>query len=448
MKVWKRDGVFHRFQRAFSAFRFFQPPDDEDGGSNDNVGISAYKNYAEAVQKISAMRAGGFGKSVFNTVVRLRSAFTLGVGVEIQGVESDRNKDSREWVDEFLHANSLDSKGTEILKWIKEFEYEGKMLVKLFFDKNYVWRDDKKKGMVMAKFMTWGSYQYEVFADLNNYSKYKKVKWDKKTKNLPESQFVYRKNGGRIDDVNASDMVAWDIAPFCEALEKAQSDLRKNNAYYGKPIPDLKVDTIHDVEGMQEALDKGGAKDFKKRKFFVHIGTFDLKGPPLDAAESLLKETKELKQLITGFSGVPAHFIGMPELIKNRSVSDESSYDTIAALTSDGKHEVESGINETLFKAAALYALKTKIVIDIDWIWLAFTPMNSNQWKEIGSLITMRENGDISRQTLLERTPGIDPDEEIKRLKEEAETKEKGDYERSNKRAEEIEEKKQGDHYG
>jgi hypothetical protein len=389
-----------------------------------NVG-NDYKDYATAVAEISDKYNGKASWGCFQTgeIIDLRAAFIIGEGIKIVHTTKTRAEARAEldWANAFLEYNALDSEMAQELA--KEAEIEGKIGLELAWDKD-PWR--AFPGMVSVRFVSWTANKYTITADPKDYLWYKEMAWtptgsDKPVK-LSEPDFVYKKFGGRLNKPNDAQPKVMKCLTQIDRLDQALFDLRKINHLYSAPTPELECETAEHVRMMDEAFtatDKGG-QNWKMGKFIIHTGKFNIKGVDTSGVANLISEIELLVKMISGSTGIPIHFLGLLDLLRNRATGDNTR-ELIHAATSKERQIWEGAFNETLEKAMASYNLKTgqdkkSTKLDPTKIMAELPIITQEQWDRIRDVLIPAALGDIiSKEHVAGQIPGVDAEDEAEK---------------------------------
>lgn len=391
-----------------------------------NVG-NEYQDYATAVQAISEKYCGTAKWGILQTgaIIDLRAAFILGDGLKVSHTTDTKEEAARElqFAEDFLAYNGLDSEMAQEI--VKEAEIEGKAAIKIIYDE-----DEYREwpGMVTARFISWSSKKYEVVADANDYLWYKQLKWkpvgQEKEETLDEPVFVYKKFGGRLNDPNSAQPRIMKCLTQVDRLDKALYDLRRIDYLFASPTPDFEVE---DMATCQNLLDQIENLNWKIGKAIVHTGKFTLVGPPAEGVANLIAEIELNVKMVSGTTGVPIHYLGLLDLLKNRATGDNTRELVMAATTKERAIWI-GAFEELLTKAMEMYNVSsgegqkstrldpTRIKVDIPLI-------SQEHYDHIEKVyIPAAIAGIVSKEFVAEQIPGIDIEAEAKR-REEADAK-------------------------
>lgn len=138
-----------------------------------------------------------------------------------------------------------------------------------------------------------------------------------------------------------------------EDLDKALWDLRKINHYFASPTPYFKVENGKDVDNLYNFLKD---TNWKIGKLLVSNADFELKGYTGTSVDALFKEIETHAKIISGTTGVPVHYLGIPDLLSNRATA-ENLLEVLYSST-EKERKVWVGFYEELFDKAMLMANK------------------------------------------------------------------------------------------
>lgn len=397
-----------------------------------------YQDYDRAVDEISKKYNGTADWGVITTgaIIDLRAAFILGDGVSVTHTTDTEAEAERElkWVTDFFTYNGLDAEMAQEIA--KEAEIEGKVALRLSYDAEPVgvWQ-----GMVSVRYLSWLAKRYTIETANNDYLWYKTLSWRPKDGEtavvIPEEEFVYKKFGGRLSVPNEAQPKIMKCLTEIDRLDRALRDLREINHLFATPTPDFEVEDESQVRAIIERIE---TTNWKIGKAFVHTGKFDLKGPDMTGVETLIAEIELLVKMISGTTGIPIHFLGLLDLLKNRATGDNTR-ELINAATARERKIWCGAFKEMIEKAmelfnANVYAQKSQSVkLDPSRIRVDIPLITQEHWDRIERvLIPAANSGIISKDFVASQIPGVDPEQEAK-LREEAEAR---SFERAQKELE------------
>lgn len=387
-----------------------------------------YQTYGQAVKAINSKYNGTADYGVFYTgnIIDVRAAFTIPTGLDVIKKTEEECFREMSFVQEFMRFNELDMHVPQ--EWAKESEIEAKTCIVLVEDKDHEWEmqisETKKipvKGMIKIRFFPWTTYKYivETGADYSDFTKIRyKDKDGEEAPPIPAPKFTYRRFGGRVNRPNHPAMKIWKCITQIENLDKALRDWREINNIFAAPILGLKCEDKKDVAQAKEDTKNW---NMRIRKIFAYYGTLSYISPSIAGVDSLMKEIVSLAKIISGTTGVPVHFLGLPDLMSNRSTA-ENLMELIWASTVKEREVWNSAYNEVLFKAIDLYNnssnkyLNGKTPIRQDLIEIAIQNVTSEQWLRLEKVyLPLYQESAITLDYLLMQIPGLDIEDEKKR---------------------------------
>jgi len=385
-----------------------------------------YRDYTIAVQAISDKYNGKaeWGVLQVGTIVDLRAAFILGEGISVNYATDTKAEAEAElqWAKDFIEYNALDSEMAQELA--KESEIEGKVALRLFWDdlSDAPWRGHT--GMVSVRYLSWCSKHYKVIVDPQDYLSYQRLTWNATSTapagDVPEEEFVYRKFGGRIYDANDAQPKIMKCLTQIDRLDHALRDLREINHMFASQTPDFECETPQQAAQLLQFI---ADKNWKIGKAIAHVGKFSLVGPDTSGVANLLLEIEMNVKMISGTTGIPIHYLGLLDLLRNRATGDNTRELVMAATTRE--RSIWVGVyDELLDKAMTLYNLKSgegqkTTALDPEAIDVDIPLISQDHWSNIEKVLIPAALGDIiSKEYVASVIPGIDLDEEMARREE------------------------------
>lgn len=379
-----------------------------------------YRDYETGVKAIAEKYNGTaeWGCVQTGTIIDLRAAFILGEGIKVVHRTPTRAEaeDEIEWANDFLEYNALDAEMAQELA--KETEIEGKMALRLF------WEPDPFRGwegMPSVRFISWTAKRYKVETDPNDYLWYKALKWDatgtSPAGNVPEAEFVYKKFGGRMNEPNTAQPKILKCLTEIDRLDKALRDLREINHLFASPTPDFECATAQDAKALLSWLEN---TNWKFGKAIAHIGRFSMKGPDASGVANLIAEIETTTKMISGTTGVPIHYLGLLDLLRNRATGDNTRELVMAATTRERAIWV-GAFEELLEKAMAMFNAKTgreqkSTKLDFEKIGVEIPLISQDHWANLQNvLIPAFTAGIVSKEFVASQIPGVDIDDEAAR---------------------------------
>ncbi|MFW6124459.1 MAG: hypothetical protein ACOC5G_04490 [Acidobacteriota bacterium] len=416
---------------------------DEAGAYKSNE----YRTYRKAVSAINKKYNATDKWGCFQTgnIVDLRAAFIISMGINVSAKEKEADAEKElQWTKDFIDYNDLDK---EIVhEFAKEAELEGKILLKIDIEKTPQIEKYKPYDYQMAtvRFVSWLDKNYQIETEEDDYLNYKEVKWDAKGDSregkLPREQFVYKKFGGRISEPNMARSKVMKCLTQIDNLDKALRDWREIDHIFASPILYAECETEDEVKAILKQFDN---KNFKLKKFLAGTGklsylVFDIKG-----VEALEKEILTNTKMISGTTGISVQYLGLVELLKNRSTGDDQR-EMLASATIKERQTWEGAYEELITKAMNLFnekAYKQKSTkLNPELIKVSIPTVTKEHWEHLEKvLMPANMAGKISDEFFLEQIPGMNVEEELNRKKE----KEKSEMDRIMKENEDLKAEKE-----
>jgi hypothetical protein len=327
----------------------------------ESVGSTAtgnpYKTYDSAIAELGKKYEGtaDWGNYQARTIVDVRSAFIIGNGIQI--VEKDpttfkvnkqasgKHKKEMDFIQAFIAHNDLDEEGAQ--EYAKEAEIEGRILFKLIPNK------DKKQ--IDLRFLSYATNKYKVVSNADDYKVYESVEYKHPTTHedikIKKEDFVYKKFAGRTDKVNDIMPKTATILRQIEDLDKALKDLRQINNLFASPTPHFNCE---DEASAGDLYKKLNGINWKIGKLLVTAkAVFTLVSADASGVESIVKEITNLVKIISGVTGIPVHFLGLPDLMSNRSTSTDL-FEMIVASTNKERKTWIGTYEEVFVKALTM----------------------------------------------------------------------------------------------
>jgi hypothetical protein len=386
-----------------------------------------YREYMKTIIEIAKKYDGEAEWGVLQTgnIIDVRSAFIIGQGVAaIPTEKAFKESDEMKFIRDFFSYNNLDREMAQ--EFAKEAEIEGCFLAQL------VWNEDDQQ--VSIQFRSRVEKNYAVHHVVDDYSWYDSVAWTEKgsskEKILKEPEFVYARFGGRIHQPNKPIPKVGKCLTQVEALDKALRDWREINHLYVAPIPAIECADEKAAAAMNKAT---AGVNWKLRKMVVIAGKLVYVSPNLQGGnEALEKEIAANAKMISGTTGTPLHFLGMPEFMGQGRATADSLMELVTASTSKERMIWIGAYSEIIKKAMLLRnANKTTTPLDPSKYKVIIPYVTEAVWKRIAEVfLPAYLDGAISLQTFLMQIPGIDVDAELELQK----ARDAGALERFNKK--------------
>jgi hypothetical protein len=361
-----------------------------------------YTEYLTAVRELASKYEGTarWGVQEIRNIIDLRSAFIIGQGIRWTATNPEKYKRELEFINSFVEHNNLDEEIPQELA--KEAEIEGRILLRLIPNK------DKKN--IDIRFISYSVNNYKVETDPNDYQHYIGVKYTSGGTDvtLKEEEFIYKKFCGRMDKANDIMPKTAMVLRHCEDLDKALWDLRVLNNLFASPTPYVK---FQDMQSAKEMLEHMKNINWRIGKMLTGTGEFSLVSLSGTGSDSLVKEITNLAKIISGATGVPVHFLGLPDLMSNRAVSTDL-FEAINASTNKERH-VWVGFYEELFNKAFKMmntSEETKSGFALGEINVSILQMTEAKIKELSEVwLPLYMASVIDIDYFLSKIPDIDP---------------------------------------
>lgn len=380
-----------------------------------------YKDYETAVGAISDKYncRSDWGSLFTGIIVDLRAVFVLGEGVKVVHNTKTKAEAEREleWVNDFFEWNDLDAEASQ--EMAKEAEIEGKVALSLVYE-DEPWRS--WPGMVSARYISWLSKRYKVETDPRDYLYYKRLTWVEEgtTNTLEEDEFVYKKFGGRLNSPNEAQPKIMRCLTVIDRLDRALRDLREINHLFASPTPDFEVDDVKQIDGL---ISKLRDVNWRIGKLLVHTGRFQMKGPDMAGVANLIQEIELLIKIISGTTGIPIHFLGLLDLLRNRATGDNTR-ELVIAATAKERITWKGAFQELVTKAIRMfnenaYRQKSRDArLDPEKIRIEIPLITQEHWERIEKvLIPAAAAGIVSNEYVASQIPGVDLEAEAERQK-------------------------------
>lgn len=383
-----------------------------------------YRTYEKAIKEIDSKYQGKAAWGVLQTgnIIDLRAAFIISQGIKIvaRDLKKGENADAEiEWANAFLRHNDLDREIAQ--EFAKEAEIEGKILVELAIEKVDKTVHEHEK-MISVRFVSYLDRKYVITADKKNNLRYTKAVWKKSDSglfdagNLSEENFVYKKFGGRISKANEAQPKIMKCLTQIDNLDRALRDLREMNRIYSSPTPHIECETYEQVKDMTTHIEK---LNWKIKKFLAHTGKLAYMQIDMAGVQNLIEEIETLAKMISGTTGIPIHFLGLLDLLKNRATG-ENTREMLIAATSKDRETWKGAYEEIIQKGMAKFTISTqKTALNANKIGVEIPIITQEQWDHLEKFfLPAAIAGKISDPYFLAQIPGMNVQEELKRKEE------------------------------
>ncbi len=366
-----------------------------------------YSSYNDAVASIAKIYncTAYYGKWA-GSILDIRSAFIIGKGLQLELIDKNK-KAEKEWSEEWMEYNQLDKSAP--LQYAVEGEIEGKFLGILIPEKV-----EKETYLIKFRYIPWTSKEYKVFANEKDYMKYERVTFSNTQKDTPlkEKDFIYIKFGGRINCPNEAVPNLWRCLPEIEDIARALKDTRHINHIFSHPTPYFQTSTPEEFKQMKENF---LSKNFKIGKMFFGPAKFSFVAPDGKSIDSLEKEIMSKLKMVSGVTGIPVHFLGLPELMSNRSVAD-NLMQLIWASTRRPRESWAELYTRALRKSMILSNEKNKTNLDPMAVKMKIPEITADEWKYLDQYLKLYLEGALSLESLLSKIPEVEAEAELEKL--------------------------------
>ena len=377
---------------------------------------NAYKTYDAIIKAIADkyQAKADWGCQQVGSIIDVRAAFIIGEGVQVSPVDpADAESPEMDFAKAFFDYNDLDREMPQ--EFAKEAEMEGCFLGLLRWEKDPTFNDG---GMVALRYMSRNETKYKVVTPDDDYSYYEKIEWND-SKRGPQSLetpgFVYARFGGRVHLPNEPTPKIGKVLTEIEGLSKALRDWREINRLFGAPTPDIECDSAEQAQWMADNLEAVW-RNLKIKKLIAHTGRFSYKSPTDNSG--IENEIITLAKIISGATGVPVHFLGLPDLMSNRSTA-ENLMELVSASTSKERMVWIGTYQQIIRKAMEMRNKNSKLTpLNPSKVKVTIPYISQAVWDRITSVFMPLYNSDgLSLETMLQQIPGIDVTKEMEKIR-------------------------------
>ena len=382
-----------------------------------------YDTYDSQISIANSMYNGtaAWGVNQMGAVLGSRVGFIMPKGFKVFPVIEGMNNIDNEinFAKNFIAFNGLAKEN--VLHFLEEGELEGKILFKLFFDTTTLYipvgEEKPAKGMTSVRYISQVSNPYSVKVNPNDYMMIESATYRQggKDETVNEPELIYRKFGGRLDQINETSSKVLKVLTQIENLDRCLRDLREINHMFAAPILHCQTDNAEDAIKQSEAADRS---NLKIGRMSFHTGVLGYAQPTMTGVDSLYKEIVVLAEMIAFNTGVPVHY-WFPELATNRATAEDISYGLINSATSSERTIWEGLLEEMINKAIAIYNSKAKMTQLRQGVLKVKIPVfTEKDWERLtGFWMTLWSQKGITLRTLLNMIPeDIDVEKEIGEL--------------------------------
>ena len=393
------------------------------GQSNNAVKYKGqeYNSYKSQVTELGQKYEGlaDWGNQLAKIIIDTRASFIISSGIVVKPKSKEFEREYQ-YIKDFMKLNDIDEEVPQ--DWAIEAEIEGKFLARLTKNKN------KELKQIDARYIPFTSTDYTVETAPEDYKDYTKVYYkytpnsgDKSGQSvdvaLDPKEFVYKRFGGRTFKVNNTPSKTCSVLTQIESLDKCLYDLRRINHLFASPTPFINAETKEAAKSLNDAI---ADINWTIGKMLIgHNSTFEMIGVDMAGIDNLINEIITNLKIICGATGIPPHFLGFADLMKNRSTAENLMEEIQAATTKDRR--VWIGAYEELFsKVLQMANDEYSMDFKIDAVEVKIPYISQEQFTRIvNTWLPLQLAGIVSEETVREKTPDIDGEVEKERIEEE-----------------------------
>lgn len=362
-----------------------------------------------------------YGAEMLGGIIDTRVAFIAGEGLSV----ASKNPATREYIDNFIKQNKLN--GSRLINMVTIGELEGCNLVTL---KPYAPEGKKDKWHVKARSFAWHENKYRVEKYAADTDEIEKVVYKDKTNNEKEATIkgadcVYIKLGGVETKLDNPTNRIHRVLTNIENISRGIYDLRHNTHLFGRTTPYWETLNQLSAAAINAAIQDG---NWSMGKGYAGSAKFSLVEPTGAAAEAALKDIMINTKIVSTSTGLPVHFLAWTELMSNRATAD-NLMELVKAATQKERLIWEEAFTELIQKSMqiaidtgiATNAILNDFTVKLPFTSLALIKTIIEVWEPL------RQANVISDFTLLNMLPGVDPEKEKEKVREEKEKRAKND---------------------
>lgn len=388
-----------------------------------------YTGYESIVQALYRKYNGldTYGNGLVRQLVDFRATQIAGNGFNLRSEHPETNA----FLQQYVRYNQLS--GQRGWAWVRDSELEGRsVLINALVKADDNWQ-------VRARSIPWYRWRYKITGQSDDAETIDRVEFTDSSgelQSLTIDKATYIKLSGAT--VSGNTYCLNDTVPrvgLCldriESIDRAMDDLRGNNSLFGRPVRYAQVPDEATANALRESLFGQNARaattvmiESGRGEFYILAGSIAYAEPSGAANEAILKEITMAAQLISGQTGMPVHYMGFPELMSNRATADDM-HELINSTTAKEREAWKTGVQEHASKAVQMYAEATGADLQPDSVICSLPVVMLSSIERVASVwMPLYEGGIISKQTVREQVPGIDPEVEAQADMDEDERKE------------------------
>jgi hypothetical protein len=349
---------------------------------------------------------GSYGSSLIRTIIDYRKSWI--VGNETTVTSEDQN--TQLWINNFFQYNKFD---VLIQKMALFSELEGKLLVALNVKREGT--ETKIKPILMPEYL----YNYTLIS--NQYNEVEKVSYsvDNQEFVLNSDRFSYSKFYllDSANQKNCPSIHAY-IVKDCIAIDDLMNTWFEIIEKYKNPTLFFETQTKQDANSFVEMLKSKMPNGWKFGSTVAFNAKPQLIPFPLDKTESIEKAIIIILQKISSHTGIPVYLLGHPEITKSYATASETS-ESIKAKTLVERLLIKYQIEDIVNKSIVLYNNSTASNL-VPNVTCTIPPASNTEIQTITNFYKdLFDRKVISKKTLQEIVPNLDPILETERLAEE-----------------------------
>jgi len=371
-----------------------------------------YQTYMAVIKELAKKYEGKAEWGVLQTgnIIDVRSAFIIGQGIKIAPKDpadkAFKGSKEEEFIKKFIDFNDLDRELSQELA--KEAEIEGCILFELAWD--------DKAQCVFLNYISRVDTNYKIETDPRDKFDYKEATWQPEGSSVPsilkEERFVYSRFGGRIHKPNEPYPTVGKALNEIDGISRALRDWREINHLFTAPVPVIEAEDAEAAKAIDAVL---GSLNWKIRKQIILArAKLTFAQPNLQGgSEALEKEITTLAKMISGTTGTPVHFLGLPDLMSNRATAD-NLMELVSASTSKGRQIWIGTYEEMIKKAMEIYNANSALTaLNPERFKVSIPFVTAEAWQRIKDIwLPAYLANAITLETFLAQIPGIIAEEE------------------------------------
>ena len=361
-----------------------------------------------------------FGNQIAQRLINLRVAFSVPNRLFLTKSSSTQSneamiKDVKKYLSDFMTLNGLDAAIPRDL--CREAELNGQVAVRL------VWDPTAKLPRLI--YYPYGAVNYTVKTakDSDKYLINAKLTFEYRMPNTTTPKTLTDDNFSFIafnDELGVYEgyPTLGGILVTIENVDKDLIDWRTYNHLFAHPTPHFKCETKEEADAISTMITGTG---WRVGTAIATNSEFSLKGTTGVESNVLMMAIQTGAKIISGHTGIGIHFLGFANVMSNRATADSMGEPTEVVLHSEIA-SWNSFYKDLFNKAIRLRNRHLQRKYDEGAVDPKIVPLTDRQWAVIKDIyLPLLEKKVITRDTLLEKIPDIDADDEIAKLEAEAE---------------------------